>query len=52
MPITINTNATAASANMHLSKNSEALRKSLPLDFQAGAELYNQSMTQAVLPYQ
>ena len=29
MPITINTNATAASANMHLSKNSEALRKSL-----------------------
>jgi flagellin len=29
MPITINTNSTAASANMHLSKNSEALRKSL-----------------------
>ena len=29
MPITINTNATAASASMHLSKNSEALRKSL-----------------------
>ena len=29
MPITINTNATAASANMHLTKNSEALRKSL-----------------------
>ena len=29
MPITVNTNATAAAANMHLSKNSEALRKSL-----------------------
>ena len=29
MPITVNTNATAASASMHLSKNSEALRKSL-----------------------
>ena len=29
MPLTINTNATAASANMHLSRNTEALRKSL-----------------------
>ena len=29
MPITVNTNATAAAANMHLTKNSEALRKSL-----------------------
>ena len=29
MPLTINTNATAASASMHLSRNTEALRKSL-----------------------
>ena len=29
MPLTINTNATAASASMHLSHNTEALRKSL-----------------------
>ena len=29
MPLTINTNATAATASMHLSRNTEALRKSL-----------------------
>ena len=29
MPLTINTNSTASSASMHLSKNTEALRKSL-----------------------
>ena len=29
MPLTINTNATAAKASMHLNKNTEALRKSL-----------------------
>jgi flagellin len=29
MPLTINTNPTAASANMHLSKNNEMLRKSI-----------------------
>ena len=51
MPITVNTNATAASASMHLSKNSEALRKSLTR-LSSGSELFNQLMTQAVLPYQ
>ena len=38
MPITVNTNATAAAANTHLTKNSEALRKS-PTRLSSGSRI-------------